>query len=88
MCNLDLNGVNDLVVAHCTSCHGDQKHSSCLKVMQQTKNVDYQYLTLNLKCDLDLGGSDLIVALCTSSHNGYYLCQVILNTFKQFKNYS
>ena len=30
----------------------------------------------------DLGDRDLIVALCTSPHNGDYLCEVILKTFQ------
>ena len=32
---------------------------------------------MTFKCDIDLGGRDSIVALCTSPHNGDYLYQVI-----------
>ena len=53
--------------------------------MQRTQNVDF--LTYYLKCDLEHGGKDLIVALFKLPHNANYLCQLILKTFQQFKSY-
>lgn len=52
--------------------------------MEQTRNVDLFMLTF--KCDLDHGRSDLDAALCTLSHYGDHLCQVMFKTF-QFKTY-
>ena len=49
----------------------------------RNENVDF----LTLKCDLDLRGSDQIVALCTLAHHGDYSCQVILKTYQGFKSY-
>jgi hypothetical protein len=43
----------------------------------------FEHLTFT--CDLDLGGSNQIIALCTSSHYGDYLCQVILKKFSSVK---
>jgi hypothetical protein len=36
------------------------------------------FIHLTFKCDLDLGGSNPVFALCTCSYNGEHLCQVIL----------
>ena len=53
--------------------------------MERIRNV--VLLIFDIKCDLDFGDRVPIVALCTTPHNGDYLCQVILKTFQRFKNY-
>jgi hypothetical protein len=40
---------------------------------------------LTLKCDLYLGGSNPIIALCILSHYGDHLCQVISKNFQRLK---
>jgi hypothetical protein len=35
--------------------------------------------------DLDIGGSNPITGLCTTSHNGYHLRQVISKDFQSLK---
>ena len=43
-----------------------------LRVKSYAADIKCGLLTFDLKCDLDLGGSDLTVALCTSPHIGYH----------------
>jgi hypothetical protein len=45
----------------------------------------YTFKHLTLKCDL--GDSNQIISLCTSSHNCDHLCKVISKFFHQFKSY-
>lgn len=47
----------------------------------------WNFLYMTFKCVLDLGGSELVVALCTSPHHGDHLCQNTLKTFHEFKTY-
>jgi hypothetical protein len=66
---------------------------SGLKVMRRKWNVDFllwneDFLTLALKCDLDLECSNAIVALYTSSDYGDHLCTVISKHFQQFLSYA
>jgi hypothetical protein len=42
---------------------------------------------LTLKCDLDIGDSNPIIALCILSHYGDHLCQVISKFFQGLKSY-
>jgi hypothetical protein len=49
--------------------------------MEQTRNVDF------LTRDVEIKGSNPIIVLCTYSHNGDNLCQVISNKFQQLKSY-
>ena len=54
--------------------------------MERTRNVDF--LTFDLKCDLDLLDRDTTSALCTSPYKGAnYLCQFIFKTFQRFQSY-
>jgi hypothetical protein len=49
--------------------------------MERTRNEDFY--TFNL----DLLNSNKIIALCSSSHYGDHLCQVISKTSERFKSY-
>jgi hypothetical protein len=60
--------------------------------MERTRNVDFLLLNehfqhLTLKCDLDLGGSNPIIALCILSYYVDHLCQVISKDFQGLKSY-
>jgi hypothetical protein len=48
-----------------------------------TKCIFFLHLT---RCDLDLGGSNPIAVLCTSSHDGDHLCKVISKFLQRFKS--
>lgn len=80
---------SDLVVALCTLSQTfepsyDKNFQAVKKLWGNNKMRAFSYMTFY--CDLDLAGSDLEVALCTSSHSFDHLCKVILKTFKEFNS--
>ena len=84
MCDLDLGGRG---LIDCCALRIFSYWYFCARLFKKivSEGTKWRLENFTFKCDLDLEGRDLIVALCISSCNGDYFAKLFLKLFSGLK---